>query len=122
MPGTNRKPCKRPCANCPWKKDSARGYLGGNSVGVYADSIRSDRRLACHSRAPGSESLPSELIAAADVCTGYVMARVNDFKSSADPVLRQLEVMHRESSHRGEIFSFPVHEGFAGHHGLEIAV
>tara|TARA_Y100000588_G_scaffold99838_1_gene108464 strand:- start:2273 stop:2581 length:309 start_codon:yes stop_codon:yes gene_type:complete len=35
---------KRPCANCPFRKDSLKGWLGAERM----ESILNQRRFACH--------------------------------------------------------------------------
>jgi hypothetical protein len=47
---------RRPCANCPFREDCLRGWLGRERAGEIADTLRDDRTFACHktTRAGGS--------------------------------------------------------------------
>ncbi len=110
------KKCKSPCKSCPWRKDSIRGYLGGNTVEVYSDSVKSDIRVACHTRHPASVTLPSDQIQGEEMCVGFVLARLNDMKRSVDPVLAALERGNKDNPARADVFSFPVSARFHHHH------
>lgn len=39
---------RRPCAECPWRKTSLQGYLGGNDAYTYADAISCNEAPDCH--------------------------------------------------------------------------
>jgi hypothetical protein len=39
---------RRPCAECPWRRTSPQGYLGGNDAYVYADLIAVNKAPNCH--------------------------------------------------------------------------
>ena len=47
---------KKPCKDCPWKKDSLQGWLGGHDPYYYADAIQENEISACHNRDHGPES------------------------------------------------------------------
>ena len=47
---------KAPCNECPWKKSSPPGYLGGNSVGMYSEPTRRGTPLPCHKTMEGDSS------------------------------------------------------------------
>lgn len=37
-----------PCKQCPWRKASAQGFLGGNSPEQYADMVAANQVPNCH--------------------------------------------------------------------------
>ena len=39
---------KTPCSECPWRKDSLRGFLGGWPAEYYADAVQENEIPACH--------------------------------------------------------------------------
>ena len=44
---------KVPCRECPWRKVSAQGYLGGHSAEWYADVVADNQVPSCHLRDHG---------------------------------------------------------------------
>ncbi len=47
---------KTPCAECPWRKTSPQGYLGGWSAEGYADAVSANEVPACHLRDHGPDT------------------------------------------------------------------
>ena len=47
---------KKPCKDCPWRKDSPKGYLGGHDPNFYADAITYGEIPACHLKDYGPDS------------------------------------------------------------------
>jgi hypothetical protein len=41
---------KIPCNECPWRKESAPGWLGGHGAEFYADALALNEAPACHLR------------------------------------------------------------------------
>ena len=39
---------KTPCKECPWKKDSLKGFLGGWTPESYADAVAMNEIPCCH--------------------------------------------------------------------------
>ena len=39
---------KKPCKECPWKRNSAAGYLGGNITEDYCDAQKVASPIQCH--------------------------------------------------------------------------
>lgn len=56
---------KTPCNQCPWRKNSAPGYLGGNAPEVYADAVQRNTVPACHQRDHGWDNPRSAMCAGA---------------------------------------------------------
>lgn len=38
----------QPCAQCPWRRDSLRGWLGEDTPADFAATAESDERMPCH--------------------------------------------------------------------------
>jgi len=66
-------PLKKPCAECPLRRDSAPGYLGGYTPEMYVDILYSAAMIACHS-SPGFHEGD---IATQRQCTGVAAFRAN---------------------------------------------
>lgn len=47
---------KTPCNECPWRKDSVQGYLGGYDPQWYADVVQDNQVPSCHLRDHGPEN------------------------------------------------------------------
>lgn len=47
---------RTPCAECPWRKKAAKGWLGGYTAESYADAVQANEVPACHLRDHGPES------------------------------------------------------------------
>lgn len=105
------KPTKQnqsPCNECPYRKDSAKGWLGDNSVETYAEPITSDIEIPCH-KTMNSDRLMR-------YCAGLASVRVNSCKSARySPIIMKSEENVKNSPHRAECFNFK-HE-FEEHHG-----
>lgn len=56
---------KEPCAECPWRKTSAQGYLGGYPPEMYADAVACNEVPACHLKDNGPESDDTAMCAGA---------------------------------------------------------
>lgn len=39
---------KQPCNECPWRKKSLAGWLGGHSAEYYADAVQKNEIPPCH--------------------------------------------------------------------------
>lgn len=55
-PDNRRLHHKVPCAECPWRKASAPGWLGGYTAEDYADDVQSNLLPSCHLRDHGPET------------------------------------------------------------------
>jgi hypothetical protein len=64
---------KTPCVECPFRRDSAPGYLGGYTPEMYMDATFSPVSLACH-KSPGFHEGE---IDKQRVCTGLAAFRAN---------------------------------------------
>lgn len=52
---------KVPCAECPWRLNSAQGFLGGWSPESYADAVANNEIPCCHMVDHGPESNKSAM-------------------------------------------------------------
>lgn len=58
-----------PCAECPWRKESAPGWLGGYPPELYADAVQENEVPACHLNDHGPDSAKTAMCAGAlSVC------------------------------------------------------
>lgn len=64
---------KTPCVECPFRRDSASGFLGGYTPEMYLEAAISPASLACH-RSPGFHEGDIEK---QRVCTGLAAFRAN---------------------------------------------
>ena len=42
------KVCKKPCKDCPWRKTSPKGWLGGQDPEVFTHTLQMGKTLPCH--------------------------------------------------------------------------
>lgn len=54
-----------PCKECPWRKDSLQGYLGGHDPEMYADAVAANEVTACHCRDFGPDDDRTSMCAGA---------------------------------------------------------
>lgn len=76
---------KAPCGECPWRKESPRGWLGGYSADWFTDRIRAEHPIACHMHiqdVDGSRTIEDELELIADkpYCAGALIVQRNMLK------------------------------------------
>lgn len=87
---------KTPCSDCPWRRDSLPGWLGGLQPGEWVALAHSEGSAACHTIRDKA-------------CAGLAIYRANVCKSVRDPKALRLPVDHNT------VFSMPVQ--FLLHHG-----
>lgn len=69
---------KKPCTDCPFRRDSIAGWLGGDSPEAWIESVHGETRIVCH--------------VYSDVqCAGAAIYRANVCKLVHDPTALQLE-------------------------------
>lgn len=69
------------CSDCPWRRDSARGWLGPLSAGDWIDLAHSDEPIACHQ----TITVSGEWALGTLQCRGAAIFRANRCKSPRDP-------------------------------------
>jgi hypothetical protein len=68
-----RDPAPTPCRECPLRRDSASGYLGGYTPEMYIEVLHSPASLACHC----SPGFHEGTIETQRHCTGVAAYRAN---------------------------------------------
>jgi hypothetical protein len=121
---------KNPCGECPFRKKSLRGYIGGHEdVIEIFDLVSHDQKFPCHvetneileqleldvddddSLAPTHEQLFQQAVSEAPFCTGALIFMNQTCKRSRDPSVRKLQ---DEAGTNAAVFSSPV--DFLTHH------
>lgn len=117
MPKLGRK---TPCAECPWLKKSAPGYLGADEpVHFYRASVVAENTPAtampCHMEINYlDEDWLKDQYPDADICAGNLIHLHNWMKMPRDPELAKMVYQVNGSPH---VFASP--EEFMEHHGEE---
>ena len=96
---------KAPCAECPFRKDAAPGWLGGGEHGLAEEYLRlahSDQNVACH-MSPGHGT---DDVTRMRACAGLALYRKNVCKTPRDPWAARAQEMVGDE-HRGEVFQTP---------------
>jgi hypothetical protein len=101
-------PNPNPCKECPLRRTSLRGYLGGYSVENYLTILHSDADIACH-MSPGFHTGD---LSKQRSCTGVAGYRANVGKMPRGPHAAEAV---RTVGKSEEYFASPTE--FAQHHG-----
>lgn len=72
-----------PCHDCPWRRASLPGWLGGPSVAEWLARAHSDAVIECHTVTSGHE------------CAGAAVYRANVCKKLRDPEAFRLKADHK---------------------------
>ncbi|MCY1299880.1 hypothetical protein D9M70_494250 [compost metagenome] len=108
VPARMGPPTGVPCVECPARRDSKPGYLGGYSAEMYLQILHSPASIACH-LSPGFQEGD---IARQNHCTGAASYRANVGHlsgSAADDATRQ-------AGRNAAVFAHPV-EFYRHHNG-----
>lgn len=108
--------CKGICQECPFKRDSPPGYLGGSSgepLGFIAGPWYGDVRIPCHMTVDWEDSNWEALAQAAPTCKGFATLCANSCKMPIDPM--DAEATRETKPDRETVFA-NVGE-FIEHHG-----
>lgn len=90
---------KHPCSECPWRKNSPKGWLGGNTVEDYAAPVQQGIPVPCH------------LNAHKGYCAGAAITMKNSCTVPRDPaVAAEMDKVERSDA----VFMFVGH--FREHH------
>jgi hypothetical protein len=89
-----------PCSDCPFRRDSIPGWLGGNTAEDFVMLAQGDASYPCHTLRPKD--------AAGWQCAGLATFRANICKSPRDP-----DVL-RTRPNKTLVFSWPLE--FMNHH------
>ena len=96
---------KRPCGQCPFRKDSAKGYLGGFSIEETLSVAKSEHPFVCHKtrETPNTKE-----------CSGRLLFATKTCKSFKNPDLEQLRLEAKENNSTENILGFE----FKKHHEI----
>lgn len=72
-PAAMKPALRAPCVECPLRRDSAPGYLGGYTPEMYLEILHSPASIACHS----SKGFHEGVIETQAHCTGVAAYRAN---------------------------------------------
>lgn len=93
-----------PCAECPWRKDSLQGYLGGHPAEYYADAVAEGVIPACHMKDFGPEDDRTAYCAGA----ASVLANSAKMAEQREPGQEEAEAMRKTVGKRGDTFFHPM--------------
>lgn len=83
------KPRDRPCRECPWRRASFPGFLGPYDADEWADLLRSDEPIACHTTMREHEAREDGTVPWSQPglrqCAGSARTRANMAKLPRDP-------------------------------------
>ena len=103
---------KRPCIECPWRKESPPGWLGGFAAEWFTERVYADVPLNCHMSVGAHEHKPEEAIQQeAPLCAGSLIAYRNMCKL---PRRTDLAEAVRSVEPSSEVFPHP--HFFLHHH------
>lgn len=94
---------KRPCGQCPFRKDSTKGYLGGFTLEETLEVAKSESPFECHKtrETPNTKE-----------CVGRLLFATKTCKSFRDPELEVLRLHAKETNSIDNILGFD----FKKHH------
>lgn len=110
MPKLGRK---TPCAECPWRRNSLRGWLGeDNPEDFYRANITNEGAMPCHMQIDYEDPHWKETqLPDADLCAGSLIYFNNTNKRPRDPEIAQAVDAVGTSP---QVFEWP--DQFIGHH------
>ena len=102
------------CGECPFLRESAKGWLGSNEPEAFALNVLTDRSLACHTMMDQSLDLPEweSVEQQTPRCRGAVTLMRNTCKLPRDPDMAAL--VRTVPADHANIFSSP--KQFVEHH------
>lgn len=97
-----------PCPQCPWRKTSAEGWLGGHDPYYYSDSVAEGEIPACHCKDRGVDNPDSAFCAGAAAVMANMCKLPFKQQGAADTV--------RIVGKRDDVFTHPAlfHEHHTG--------
>lgn len=76
-----RPPAKNPCNDCPWRRNSIRGWLGPTSAEDWVRLAHTDAQIACHQTIPEGSDDNDPVFEDMTTCAGATIFRANVCKS-----------------------------------------
>ncbi len=105
-----KKQHQTPCKACPWRKDSARGWLGNSTAVEFLQTSEAEHRMPCHLHVDYEAAQWRQKAEMAPQCAGRAVHFANRCKQPRNPDLIRLP------ADRKEVFSSP--QEFIDHHSL----
>lgn len=103
----------QPCSDCPWRKDSIKGWLGGFPIDWFVERIYADVPLNCHNTLGNIDGMSQEEIQRTKpLCAGALIQYRNMVKLPRDPELAAAVTSVEQSD---KVFAHP--HLFKQHHG-----
>lgn len=117
---------REPCAQCPFRRTSLRGYVGGHSnVSEITNLVWNDRKFPCHMDvtrilekqhiADTGEELPIAVVDEAQHCAGALALLNNAYKRSRD---KSVSAAQKLIGKRADVFNRP--EEMQAYHGTAL--
>ena len=91
------KATKKPCGQCPFRKDSLKSYLGGFSVEKTLEVAKSEQEFQCHKTRETDNTKE---------CVGRVLFATKICKSFRNPELEALRLYANETNSTENILGF----------------
>ena len=86
------KVCSKPCKDCPWRKTSAKGWLGGQDIYVFTSTLNMGKPLPCHNTHDKDVSFEQiENSKNIKHCRGSLITMNNSFMVSKNPDVQKLQ-------------------------------
>ncbi len=80
----------RPCGQCPWRRESAPGWLGSSSPEEFLFTTNSEAPMPCHCAIDYTDpDWKSTQFPSAPLCAGALVFLKNSCKSPRDPELNK---------------------------------
>ena len=104
-----------PCRECPWRKTSMRGWLGGDTGQPenFVAASQSEHRMPCHMTVDYEQDDWRDQAEVAPQCAGRAIHFANQCKTPRNPELLRLP------ANREDVFTFPAE--FVAHHTLKFS-
>lgn len=101
-----------PCAECPWRRESAPGWLGASTPEEFMLQAQSEIRMPCHCHVDYEQEDWEDQIEDAPRCAGHAIFLKNSCKMPREPGLKQF--VNEVNKDTTKVFNWP-HE-FLAHH------
>ncbi len=109
-----KKQHKTPCAECPWRRASAAGWLGASNPEEFAAVSKSATRMPCHLHVNYEDPEWEETVPDVPQCAGRAIFLKNSCTLPRDPELLEFVRSVEKSK---DVFNW-AHEFIAHHNSL----
>lgn len=113
---------KNPCPECPFRKNSAPGWLGPHTATELHQYVMAEGHFACHMTIPANETNVTVLSEVTTRCQGSVLYMGKNCKSPQDKILaEQLNITKSDPEYRNRLENILNLCEFHEHHSKKIA-